>query len=251
MPIPITTDREEVAQFFTRYDFISAPVVDAAGFLRGRITADDVLQVVQEEASEDILRMGGLGGGEEINTPLLQASLHRVSWLILNLITAFLSALVIRSFGQTIEKTVLLAALMPIVTSLGSSAGGQSLALAIRNIALGESSLGRMFKLLRREFSISFLNGALVALITALVVYFSTQSLLLSAIILFALLSNIVFVTLLGALIPRVLHYFKIDPAVASVILVTSLGDIMGFFSLFRICVFDTLKRKGKGCSAI
>ena len=230
MPIPIETDQEEVAKFFTRYNFISAPVVDAEGFLRGRITADDVLEIVQEEASEDILRMGGLGGEEQINTPLLQASIHRVSWLLLNLITAFVSALVIRAFDQTIEKTVMLAALMPIVTSLGSSAGGQSMALAIRQIALGEFSLDPMRKLLSREFLISFLNGALIAALTASIVYFSTQELLLSAIILAALLSNIIIATLSGAFIPRILHYSKIDPAVASVILVTGFSDIMGFF---------------------
>ena len=240
MPIPITTDREEVAQFFTRYDFISAPVIDEAGFLQGRITADDVLQVMQEEASEDILRMGGLGSEEEVNTPFWQASLHRVSWLILNLMTAFLSALVIRLFDQTIEKVVMLAALMPIVTSLGSSAGGQSMALTVRHIALGESSLETMPKLLGREFLISFLNGTLIASITASIVYFSTQSLLLSSIILFALLSNIIIATLSGALVPRVLHYFKIDPAVASVILVTSFSDVMGFF-LFLGSAYLTL----------
>ena len=240
MPIPIETDHEEVAQFFTRYDFISAPVVDTEGFLRGRITADDVLQVVQEEASEDILRMGGIREEEQINTPILQASLHRVSWLILNLMTAFISALVIRLFDQTIEKTIMLAALMPIVTSLGSSAGGQSMALAVRQAALGESSFRNIPKVLRREILISSLNGGLIAMITSFIVYFSTQNILLSAILLAALLSNIIIATLSGAFIPRVLHHLKIDPAVASVILVTSFSDIMGFF-LFLGCAYLVL----------
>ena len=165
-----------------------------------------------------------------MNTPLLQSSAHRVSWLILNLMTAFFSALVIRLFDQTIEKVVTLAALMPIVTSLGGSAGAQSMAIGVRDIALGEPSLRTVRKLLGREFVISFLNGFLIASVTALIVYFSTKSSVLSGLIYFALLCNIVIATLSGALVPRILHYFKIDPAVASVIIVSSFSDVMGFF---------------------
>ena len=230
IPIPVDTDQEEVARIFTRYDFITAPVISSSGVLLGRITADDILEVVQEEASEDILSMAGVSEEETLSSPFIRSSFKRTGWLLLNLISAFLSSVVIQSFGHTIEKSIVLAAIMPIVASIGGSAGGQSMALAVRRIALGNLRRGQTRRRLRKEFAVGLLNGIVVGGIAALIVYFVTKDLLLSSILLMALCGNMIFATSAGTLIPQLLYYLRIDPAVGSVILITSCTDIFGFF---------------------
>ena len=229
MPIPVDKDQEEVAQFFTRYDFITAPIVSASGLLLGRITADDILDVVQKEASEDILRMQGISESEIAHAPFFRSSLRRVLWLILNLFTALFSVMVIRLFDETIETAVIIAAFMPIVASIGGNAGCQAMALTIRHIALGELSLDPAYKRLLREFLISLMNGFTIGVLTGLVVYFLTYNLPLSLVLLLALLGNVIVSAFCGTLIPQLLHRMKIDPAMGSAILVTTFTDIMGF----------------------
>ncbi len=230
MPIPVDTDQEEVGQYFTRYDFITAPVVSSGGSLLGRITADDVLQVVQKEASEDILRMGGLAEEEHINSPLLRSALHRTTWLLLNLVTVLISVLVIRLFSETIEKAVILAVLMPVVVSLGGNAGGQSMTLAIRNIALGELTHGVRYRLFFRELITGLFNGFILGLVTSSVVYISMDSYPLASILFLSIMVTIFFAGLIGFFIPQLLRYLHIDPAIGSVILVTAFSDAFGFF---------------------
>ncbi len=230
MPIPVDKDQEEVAKFFTRYDLITAPIISSSGLLLGRITADDVLDIVQKEASEDILRMGGISKEETSHAPFFRSSLRRSVWLILNLATAFISAAVIRSFDEAIETAVIIASFMPIVASIGGSAGGQTMTLTIRHIVLGELSLDTISKRLIRELLISFVNGLGLGGLTGLVVYMLTQNMPLAIVIFLALLTNILVAAFCGALVPQLLHRFKIDPAIGSVILVTTCTDIMGFF---------------------
>lgn len=231
LPIPVLTDQEDVALFFTRYDFITAPVVDETGVLVGRITVDDVLEVIEEEATEDIQRMGGVSGEETLTSPVLKSSLQRIVWLGLNLVTAFLSAAVIGLFETTIEKKVILSALMPIVAGLGGNAGSQSMALVIRNIALGELSQGNTARTLGREALIGLINGLSIGALTGFAVFALTGEFALGAVIFMALLFNLLIAALSGTLVPVLLRRISIDPAIGSSILVTTCTDVMGFLA--------------------
>lgn len=231
LPIPVLTDQEEVAQFFTRYDFITAPVIDEQGVLVGRITVDDVLEVIEEEATEDIQRMGGVSGEETLTTPFFRSSLQRIVWLGLNLATAFLSAAVIGLFETTIEKKVILSALMPIVAGMGGNAGAQSMALVIRNIALGELTRGNTRRTLRRESLIGLMNGLSIGTLTGIAVALFTGEAALGGVIFLALLFNLVVAATSGTLVPLFLRRINIDPAIGSSILVTTCTDVMGFLT--------------------
>lgn len=230
LPIPINMDQEEIADFFTKYDFITAPVVDEHGTMLGRITVDDILEVVREEASEDILRMSGMSGEETLDTPVWKSSLQRILWLSLNLATAFMSAGVVRLFETTITKVVILAALMPVVAGMGGNAGGQTLALVVRNLALGELTNANAWKTLAREMLIGLLNGLTIGFFSGIIVLFLTNSLFLASIISTALLANLFIAAVAGSTLPIMLQKMNIDPAIASTILVTTLTDTMGFF---------------------
>ena len=228
MPIPVQKSQEEVAKYFTRYDFISAPIVNTYGKLLGRIAADDVLDVMQDEISKDILGMGGVVK-EEPEIGLWASSFRRTVWLVLNLFTAFISTIIISSFNQTIQKSILLAALMPVVASIGGNAGAQSMALAVRNIALGETFKNAIHKAFFREVTIALINGPIVGTIAATLIYIFTQEALLSLILLAALFGNLIVASVMGTLVPYFLKRFNIDPAIGSVIIVTTFTDSMGF----------------------
>ncbi len=240
LPIPVLTDQEEVAIYFTRYDFITAPVVDEAGTLVGRITVDDVLEVIEEEATEDIQRMSGVSGEETLSSPILKSSLQRIVWLGLNLVTAFLSAAVIGLFETTIEKKVILSALMPIVAGMGGNAGAQSMALVIRNIALGELNPGSTGRTLRREARIGLSNGVSIGVLTGLAVWLLVGELGLGVVICLALLFNLRVAATSGTLVPILLRRVGIDPAIGSSILVTTCTDVMGFLA-FLGCAYVAL----------
>ena len=243
LPIPVDTDQEEVAKFFTRYDFITAPVVDDRGTMLGRITADDVMEIIQEEASEDILRMGGvISGDETLSTPIWSSSAKRLVWLGLNLVTAFLAAAVVNFFEDTISRVVVLAALMPIVAGMGGNAAGQTIAIIVRNIALGELTATNARQGILREFSIGALNGIFMGALTGLVVFLLTagrhggaRAIVLAAIIAISMVVNMLVAALAGATIPLALKRFGIDPAIASSIFVTTCTDVMGFFAFLGL----------------
>ncbi len=235
LPIPVEMDREEVANFFTKYSFISAPVVDTHGVMLGRITVDDILDVVQEEASEDILRMGGVGGDETLTTPLLSASLNRITWLAVNLLTAFLASSVVRFFEDTISKVVVLAALMPIVAGMGGNAATQTIAIIVRNIALGQLSFANSSKALKREIILGILNGVTMGSITGVFVYFITGSRVLGGVICTAMITNMMVAAAAGTAIPVLLKRLNIDPAIASSIFVTTCTDVLGFFTFLGL----------------
>ncbi|MCB1174020.1 MAG: magnesium transporter [Leptospiraceae bacterium] len=229
-PIPVDMDQEQVADFFTRYNLITAPVVDEQGIMLGRITVDDILEVVREEASEDILRMGGMSGEETLDTPVWKSSLQRIAWLAVNLLTAFLSAAVVKSFEDTIARIVILAALMPIVAGMGGNAGSQTLALVVRNLALGELNQANAWKTFGREFIIGILNGLGIGVLTGLVVFAFTDSSTLAAIVCLALIANMLIAAIAGSTLPILLQKIGVDPAIASGILVTTCTDTLGFF---------------------
>ncbi len=232
LPIPATMDVEKVANSFTRYDFITAPVVDERGVLIGRITADDILEVMQEEASEDFLRMGGVSSEETLKTPVWRAAAVRVLWLTLNLATAFLAASIVRFFEATIEKVVILAALMPIVAGMGGNAASQTMAFTIRNMALGEISKQGSHRVVLREMSIGLINGLALGVFTGSLVYLLTRHSILSGLMSFALFGNMLIASVIGSSVPILLRKWNIDPAIGSSILVTTCTDMGGFFFL-------------------
>jgi magnesium transporter len=229
LPIPVSMDREEVANFFYRYNFISVPVVDPRGVMIGRITVDDIIDVIEEEANEDILRMGGVSAAETFNTPILASSLKRGTWLAVNLFTAFIASSVVRLFETTIEKAVILAALMPIVAGMGGNAAAQTMTVVIRNIALGELTSANSGKVFRREVLLGLLNGLSMGLLTGVVVFLITSNSVLGAVIASAMIFNLIIAAVSGTLIPLILQKLKIDPAIASSIFVTTFTDVLGF----------------------
>ena len=232
--IPVNMDQEEVGHTFENYNLTSAGVVDKNNKLVGMITSDDILTIVKEEAEEDVLRLAGVGD-EEITDGIFKKTKRRFNWLLLNLFTAFLATWVISIFEATIEQMVALAFLMPIVASMGGNAGMQTLAVTIRGIASQELSSTNISKTISKEFAIGILNGIIFAIITSVIVYLWFNELDLSIIIGVAMILNMIVAGLFGILIPITLKKFKIDPAIASSVFVTTITDVIGFLSFLGI----------------
>ena len=232
--IPATMDQEEVAYQFEKYSLVSAGVIDNAGKLIGRITADDIVWVLQEEAEEDILRLGGLSEAES-NQSIFASTRKRFVWLFLNLLTAILASIVISLFDASIEKMVALAILMPIVASMGGNAGTQTLTLTIRSLATKELLSSNRKKSFNKEISVSALNGIIFAFITAISAYIWFNDLSLSVIVGLAIIVNIFSAGVFGFLIPYSLNWLKIDPAIASSVFVTTVTDVIGFLSFLGL----------------
>jgi magnesium transporter len=233
-PIPVESDQEEVARQFERYNLTSAPVIDQDKRLVGVITADDVVEVVQEEASEDILRMGGVAG-ESVSDTVWETTRLRFAWLLTNLATAILASYVISLFEATIEQMVALAVLMPIVASMGGNAGTQTMTVAVR--ALATQDLGRVnaMRVILRESAVGLLNGLLFAVIMAAIAYFWFGSDQLGLVIGVAMVVNLFAAALAGILIPLGLDALDLDPAIASGVFVTTVTDVVGFFAFLGL----------------
>ena len=232
--ISVNMDKEEVGYTFENYNLLSAGVVNKDNKLVGMITADDVVTVVQEEAEEDVLRLAGVGD-EEITDSVFVKTKRRFNWLLVNLATALLASWVISIFGAEIEKVVALAFLMPIVASMGGNAGMQTLAVTIRAIATKELSSSNINKIVGKEFFIGVLNGIIFAVITGVVVLLWFKQIDLSIIIAASMVLNMIVAGLFGILIPVTLKKFKIDPALASSVFVTTVTDVIGFLSFLGI----------------
>jgi magnesium transporter len=228
--IQAETDREEVALLFERYNLVTAPVVDEDQRLIGVITADDVFEVIAEEAGEDILRLGGVGD-EAVTDTVLETAQGRLSWLFLNLLTAIAASLVIGLFDASIEKMVALAVLMPIVASMGGNAGTQTLTITVRALATQELLPVNAARLVYRELGVGFLNGLVFAVITGFVggVWFNDTAL--GLVLAAAMIVNLVVAAMAGILIPIGLNRINIDPALASSVFVTTVTDVIGFFA--------------------
>ena len=228
--IQAATDREEVALLFERYNLVTAPVVDEDQRLIGVVTADDVFEVIAEEASEDILRLGGVGD-EAVTDTVLETAQSRLSWLFLNLLTAIAASLVIGLFDASIEKMVALAVLMPIVASMGGNAGTQTLTITVRALATQELLPVNAARLVYRELGVGFLNGFVFAIITGLIggLWFDDNAL--GLVLAAAMIVNLVVAAMAGILIPIGLNRVNIDPALASSVFVTTVTDVIGFFA--------------------
>ena len=234
LSIPVDMDREEVGHLFENYNLNSACVVDKSNKLVGMITSDDVLTVLKEEAEEDALRLAGVGN-EEITDGVFKKTKRRFSWLLLNLFTAVIASVVIGFFQEDIEKVVALAVLMPIVASMGGNAGMQTLAVTVRTIATNELTKNNFSQNVLKEFSIGILNGIIFAIISAIIVQLWFNDVTLSLIISISMVLNMIVAGLFGILVPITLKKFKIDPAIASSVFVTTITDVIGFLSFLGI----------------
>jgi magnesium transporter len=226
--IPVDMDQEEVALRFQKYALISAAVVDRDGRLAGMITADDIVHIISEEAGEDILKLSGAGDGD-IFEPVLDSYKARIRWLVANLLTAIVSASIIASFGATIEKMVVLAALSPIVASIGGNTGNQTMAVIVRALATGQMTNANTRRTITREAAIALLNGATMAILLGAGVALIFHDPLLGGVIAAATLFNLLIAGFAGVLVPLGLKRVGVDPAVASSVFVTMITDSMGF----------------------
>jgi len=233
-PIPVDADQEEVARQFERYNLTSAPVIDKDKRLVGVITADDVVEVVQEEASEDILAMGGVAH-ESVSDTVWETTRLRFSWLLANLFTAILASIVISFFEATIEQMVALAVLMPIVASMGGNAGTQTMTVAVRALATQDLGPVNAVRVILRESAVGLLNGLLFAVIMAAIAYFWFGSGELGLVIGLAMVVNLFAAALAGILIPLGLEALDLDPAIASGVFVTTVTDVVGFFAFLGL----------------
>jgi magnesium transporter len=236
-PLDAMTSADEVARRFERNDWISAPVVDPQGKLIGRITIDDVVDVIREQADHSLAVMAGLGDGDAF-TPVLQTAPQRAVWLAVNLLTAILAASVISVFQATIEKVVALAVLMPIVASMGGIAGTQSLTVLIRAMAMGQINDRTEIWLVRREILVSALNGLIWAFVMALVTTYWFDDSILGLIIAFAIIVNLLTAGIAGASLPLLLERLKIDPALAGGVILTTVTDVVGFWAFLGLAAY-------------
>jgi magnesium transporter len=236
-PVPPTTDQEEVAQMFRRYGLVSTPVVDENGQLLGRITVDDVVDVIDEEAEEDLLKLGGVSESD-ITSTLLETARARFVWLLVNLVTAFVAAWVISMFEDTIAQVVALAVLAPIVASMGGNAGTQSLTVAVRARALREISRTNAFRVVVKEVALGVINGVIFGVMVGLVSWFWFGKPILGVVIGLALIVNLMAAGLAGMTIPLILQRLGVDPAVASGVFLTTVTDVVGFFTFLGLATW-------------
>jgi len=233
--IPVDLIDTEVSQRFKRHDLVSAPVIDDQNRLVGRITIDDVLDVIVEDADHSLLAMAGLSDTEDTFSSIGKTVPRRAVWLGVNLLTALLASTAISLFEQTLDKLVALAILMPIVASMGGVAGSQTLTVVIRGMALGQIERGNISWLVSKEFATGALNGLLYALIVGCVVSLWFQDATMALIIGLAMAINLMAAALSGTLLPILLKSINIDPALAGTVILTTITDIVGFISFLGL----------------
>lgn len=234
-PIPVDMPDSEVARLFERNDWVSAPVVDAEGRLLGRITIDDVVDVIREDAEHSLMSMAGLGEDEDTFATVFRTAPRRAVWLGINLATAFIASGVINMFQGTIEKVVALAVLMPIVASMGGIAGTQTLTVLVRGIALGQVGRNNQLWLINREVMVGILNGVLWAAVVAVAASVWFEDWNIGLIIAAAMVINLITATLMGSVLPLLMTRLKIDPALAGSVVLTTVTDVVGFVSFLGL----------------
>jgi magnesium transporter len=225
----------QIARRFESADLVAAPVVNAKGILVGRITIDDVVDVIRAEAEHNIMSMAGLHEDEDLFAPVRGAARRRAVWLGINLLTAFAAAWVVGHFEATIAQVVALAVLMPVVASMGGIGGSQTLTLMIRSLAMGQVDAANMRFLLRKELSVAAINGLLWAVVVALIAGLWFRSGMLALVIALALVINQVIAAAAGVFIPLTLKRIGVDPALAGSVVLTTVTDVIGFFALLGL----------------
>jgi len=235
--VTVDQDQEEVAHVFEQYNLISAAVADEYNRLVGVVTIDDVVDVIHEEASEDIHRLGGVGD-ESLADSVISTASGRLTWLMINLATAILASLVISMFDATIEQLVALAVLMPIVASMGGNAGTQTMTVAVRSIATRDLGPVNAKRVIMREVLVGLINGCIFAVVMGVVAYFWFDNITLGLVIAAAMTVNMIVAGLSGIIIPITLDRLDIDPAIASSVFVTTVTDVVGFFSFLGLAAW-------------
>ena len=224
------TDQEEVALLASKYDLTAIPVLNKKRAMLGIITIDDIVDVLVEEQTEDVLKMGGVAQEETLDSTLRESIKLRLPWLFVNLITAFLASMTVKSFESTIAQVVALSSIMSIITGMGGNAGTQTVSIIIRNIAMGKVELKDAWKLLGKQIFLGLINGAVIGLVTGIIVSIIYGNMYLGVIVLLAMTANLIISGICGILIPLILQKLKIDPALSSSIFLTTATDVLGFF---------------------
>ncbi len=231
----VDTDQEEAAQHVANYNLLAIPVVDEQNRLVGIITVDDVIDIIKDEATEDIYRLAGVSGDEHVFSPARESIRKRLPWLAVNLVTATLAAFVVRAFQDTIDEVVALAVFMTIVASMGGNAATQTLTIIVRGIALGELTWGNSKKAVIKEAVVGLGNGLALGLVGAGVAWLMAGNLILGLILALAMVINLLVAAIAATLIPIALRALKIDPALASAVFITTLTDVFGFFAFLGL----------------
>jgi magnesium transporter len=229
--LTVNMEEREVASMFERYDWLSAPVVDEDGKLVGRITIDDVVDIIREDAEHSMMSMAGLEDEEDTFAPVGQSTKRRSVWLGVNLVTALLAAAVSDMFEETLSQLAVLAILNTIVPSMGGVAGNQTLTLVIRGMAVGHVTDANALWLVRKELAIGFFNGIIWAVLIASVIALWKQDYMLGCVIAFAMMINMIAAGLAGATLPIIMKKMKIDPALAGSVILTTITDVVGIFA--------------------
>jgi len=234
-PIPAHTPSEQVVWEFENRDLISAPVVDDSNRLVGRITVDDIVDVIRDEAEHSLMGAAGLDEEDDMFAPVIKSARRRALWLGINLITAFVAASVVDMFQTTVDKIVLLAVLMPVVPSMGGVAGSQSLTIITRAIALGQIDRTNADRILRKELLVGVLNGLAWASVVAVATYLWFQDWRIGGVIAGAMAINLIIAALAGFAVPLTLRRLKIDPALAGGVVLTTITDVVGYMSFLGL----------------
>lgn len=233
--IPVTMEQEDIAHLFRQRDLVSAPVVDDEGRLLGVITVDDVVDIIDEEHEEDIMRLAGVGEEDDLSAAVFDTTRSRFAWLLVNLGTAVLASLVIGLFEATLDQIVALAVLMPIVASMGGNAGTQTLTVAVRALATRELTATNARRVVGKELLVGFFNGVLFAGLSGVVAWVWFKDPLIGGVIAAAMVVNMIVAGLAGTLIPLGLERAGIDPAIASSVFLTTVTDVVGFFAFLGL----------------
>lgn len=244
--VRVDTDQEEAARLVASYNLLAIPVVDEENKLAGVITVDDVIDVLKDEATEDLYRLAGVSGDERIETPAWEALKKRLPWLGVNLVTAFVAASVVAAFEHTISQATALAVFMPIVAGMGGNAGTQTLTVIVRGLALGELSWANARKALFKEAAIGLGNGVVLGVVAALVAWVTKGNPMLGLLLGMAMVCNMLVASTAGTLVPLGLKAAKVDPALASSVFITTFTDVVGFASFLGLATIF-LRYLGQG----
>ena len=234
-PVRADTDESEVALLFEQRNLISAPVIDDNNQLVGRITIDDVVDVIRDQAEHSVMSMVGLDEDEDVFAPIIQSSKKRSIWLGVNLITAFIAVYFIGLFEATLQQKIALAILMPVVASMGGIAGTQTLIIVTRGIATGRVTTANIKALINKEVAVSGLNGIIWSIVIGLITYYWFSDMLLSLIIALAIITNLIVAAFSGAFLPLLLSKLRIDPALAGGVILTTITDVIGFVAFLGL----------------
>ena len=236
-----TEDIKEVVHLFEEYDLSVLAIVNAYGVLLGRITSDDIYDIINEHATEQMYNLAGVDDEAEEDEEILPAGKKRAKWLAFNLLTAIAASLVIGLFANTLESMVALAVLMPIVASMGGNAGTQSLTVVVRQLALGDISQGDAMRIIRKEVTISLVNGLFFAIIIGIIAAIWFDRGMLGVVIAVSMLINLLMAGFFGATVPLFLKRMDIDPAIGSTVILTTITDVVGFFSFLGLATYILL----------